>query len=123
MAALPDGVPRARGTAAGLPVALPCNLWLVVSCSRSREEARCDTLGRSTSCFFVRTHVYEPLPLRTRLARGGGMPSGHLHKTRKSKFCSSMGWHAKQANNSAARQPHASTNAPVRLTPSVRRLR
>ena len=45
MAALPDGVPPARGTVLRLPLALPCNLWLVVACSRSREEARCDTLG------------------------------------------------------------------------------
>ena len=32
--ALPDGVPRARGTAVGLPSCLPCNLWLVVASSR-----------------------------------------------------------------------------------------
>ena len=66
MAALPDGVPRARGHGCGAAARLA--LQPLASCGLlpRREEARCDTLGRSTSRVLVAK--VAPWPLRDVLA-------------------------------------------------------
>ena len=80
MAVLPDGLPRARGTLLEEQKAAPCNLWLVVPCSRVARGGA--TFGTPHLCARCGGHAgsFGRSGYAWREERG---LFGHIHKTRR----------------------------------------
>ena len=85
MAALPDGVPQARGTAVGLPTGLPCNL--LASCGQRSRRARRRYFYLVRGFVRCATLVAEAVAApETPDVRSEGC-SGHIAQKPESNFC------------------------------------